>query len=40
MPSAVLVVGVGFAVLLGLIGAAVPAWRGMRLEVADALAVR
>jgi len=40
MPSAVLVVGVVFAVLLGLIGAAVPAWRGMRLEVADALAVR
>jgi putative ABC transport system permease protein len=40
MPNAVLVVGVIFAVLLGLIGAAVPAWRGMRLEVADALAVR
>jgi putative ABC transport system permease protein len=40
MPNAVLVVGVVFAVLLGLIGAAVPAWRGMRLEVADALAVR
>ncbi len=40
MPNAVLVVGVVFAVLLGLIGAAVPAWRGMKLEVADALAVR
>jgi putative ABC transport system permease protein len=40
MPNAVLVIGVVFAVLLGLIGAAVPAWRGMRLEVADALAVR
>ena len=40
MPNAVLVVGLVFAVLLGLIGAAVPAWRGMRLEVADALAVR
>lgn len=40
MPSAVLVVGVVFAILLGLVGAAVPAWRGMRLEVADALAVR
>jgi putative ABC transport system permease protein len=40
MPNSVLLAGVGFAVLLGLIGAAVPAWRGMRLEVADALAVR
>jgi len=40
MPTTVLVVGVVFAVLLGLIGSAVPAWRGMRLEVADALAVR
>jgi len=40
MPVAVLVAGVGFAALLGLIGGAVPAWRGMRLEVADALAVR
>jgi len=40
MPGGVLVAGVVFAVLLGLIGAAVPAWRGMRLEVADALAVR
>ena len=34
------VLATGFAVLLGLVGAAVPAWRGMRLEVADALAVR
>jgi ABC-type lipoprotein release transport system permease subunit len=34
------VVGVVFAVVLGLVGGAVPAWRGMRLEVADALAVR
>jgi ABC-type antimicrobial peptide transport system permease subunit len=40
MPTTVLVAGVAFAVLLGLVGAAVPAWRGMRLEVADALAVR
>ena len=40
MPNTVLLAGVGFAVLLGLIGGAVPAWRGMRLEVADALAVR
>jgi putative ABC transport system permease protein len=40
MPNTVLVAGVGFAALLGLIGGAVPAWRGMRLEVADALAVR
>jgi putative ABC transport system permease protein len=40
MPNSVLVAGVFFAALLGLIGGAVPAWRGMRLEVADALAVR
>jgi putative ABC transport system permease protein len=39
-PGTVLALGVGFAALLGLIGGAVPAWRGMRLEVADALAVR
>jgi putative ABC transport system permease protein len=40
MPNTVLLAGVGFAALLGVIGGAVPAWRGMRLEVADALAVR
>jgi putative ABC transport system permease protein len=40
MPRVVLATGVGCAVLLGLIGGAVPAWRGMRLQVADALAGR
>ncbi len=40
MPNTVLVAGVVLAALLGLVGSAVPAWRGMRLEVADALAVR
>lgn len=38
MPRVVIVAGFGFAVLLGLIGASVPAWRGLRLQVADALA--
>ena len=40
MPRVVIVAGFGFAVLLGLIGASVPAWRGLRLQVADALAGR
>ena len=30
--------GFGFAALLALIGSAVPAWRGLRLKVVDALA--
>jgi putative ABC transport system permease protein len=40
MPGIVLVTGIGFAVLLGLIGSSVPAWRSLRLQVADALAGR
>ncbi len=40
MPTIVLIAGAGFAVLLALIGSAVPAWRGLRLQVAAALADR
>jgi putative ABC transport system permease protein len=40
MPGIVLIAGAGFAVLLALIGSAVPAWRGLRLQVAEALADR
>jgi putative ABC transport system permease protein len=40
MPRVVIAAGFGFAVLLALIGSAVPAWRGMKLQVADALAGR
>ena len=40
MPGVVLIAGAGFAVLLALIGSAVPAWRGLRLQVAEALADR
>jgi putative ABC transport system permease protein len=40
MPAIVLIAGAGFAVLLALIGSAVPAWRGLRLQVAEALADR
>jgi putative ABC transport system permease protein len=40
MPAIVVVAGVVFAVALALIGAAVPAWRGLRLQVVDALAGR
>jgi ABC-type antimicrobial peptide transport system permease subunit len=40
MPASVILMGAAFAVLLGLIGSAVPAWRGLRLQVADALADR
>jgi putative ABC transport system permease protein len=38
MPRVVIAAGFGFAVLLGLVGASVPAWRGLRLQVAEALA--
>jgi putative ABC transport system permease protein len=38
MPNIVLLMGFGFAVALALIGGAVPAWRGLKLKVADALA--
>jgi putative ABC transport system permease protein len=40
MPGIVFVAGAGFAVLLALIGSAGPAWRGLKLQVADALADR
>jgi putative ABC transport system permease protein len=40
MPGIVLIAGAGFAVLLALTGSAVPAWRGLRLQVAAALAGR
>jgi len=40
MSAAVLGAGAGFAVLLALIGSAVPAWRGLKLQVAEALADR
>jgi putative ABC transport system permease protein len=40
MPAIVMLAGAGFAVLLALIGSAVPAWRGLRLQVATALADR
>jgi putative ABC transport system permease protein len=40
MPVIVLVAGVLFALALALIGGAVPAWRGLRLQVVDALAGR
>ena len=40
MPAIVLVAGVAFAVLLALLGGAAPAWRGLKLQVADALAGR
>jgi len=40
MPTVVLVAGALFAVLLALLGSAVPAWRGLKLQVVDALAGR
>jgi putative ABC transport system permease protein len=40
MPGIVLLAGAGFAVALALIGGSVPAWRGLRLQVAEALAER
>jgi len=40
MPYTVLAAGIGLAVVLALISAALPAWRGMRLQVAEALAAR
>ena len=40
MPVVVVIAGLGLAVLLALIGSSVPAWRGLRLQVADALAGR
>jgi putative ABC transport system permease protein len=40
MPAIVFVAGVGFAVALAIVGGSVPAWRGLRLQVAEALAGR
>jgi ABC-type antimicrobial peptide transport system permease subunit len=40
VPLNVILAGAGFAVALALIGGAAPAWRGLRLRVADALADR
>ena len=40
MPAVVIAAGVGFAIALAIIGGAVPAWQGMRLQVATALAER
>jgi ABC-type antimicrobial peptide transport system permease subunit len=40
MPGVVVAAGIGFAVLLALLGGSVPAWRGLKLQVADALADR
>ena len=38
--AVVIAAGIGFAVALALIGGSVPAWRGLRLQVAEALADR
>jgi putative ABC transport system permease protein len=40
VPGIVVLAGLGCAVLLALAGSMVPAWRGLRLQVADALADR
>jgi putative ABC transport system permease protein len=40
VPGTVLLAGLGCAVVLALVGSTVPAWRGLRLQVADALAGR
>jgi putative ABC transport system permease protein len=40
MPAVVFLAGSGFAIALALIGGSVPAWRGLRLQVAEALAGR
>jgi putative ABC transport system permease protein len=40
MPGIVIAAGLGFAVLLALLGGSAPAWRGLKLQVADALADR
>ncbi len=40
MPSSVVVTGIGFAIALAVIGGLAPALRGLRLQVADALADR
>jgi putative ABC transport system permease protein len=40
MPGVVLGAGIGFAIALAIIGGSVPAWQGLRLQVAAALAER
>jgi len=40
MPGIVIAMGIAFAVVLALFGGSVPAWRGLKLQVADALADR
>ncbi len=40
VPGTVMLAGLGCAVVLALVGSTVPAWRGLRLQVADALAER
>ena len=40
VPASVFLAGLGCAVVLALVGSMVPAWRGLRLQVADALADR
>jgi putative ABC transport system permease protein len=40
MPGIVVIAGAGLAVLLAVLGSAVPAWRGLKLQVAEALAER
>jgi putative ABC transport system permease protein len=40
MPAVVFMAGVGFAIALAVVGGSVPAWRGLRLQVAEALAGR
>ncbi len=40
MPAVVFLAGSGFAVALAVIGGSVPAWRGLKLQVAEALAGR
>lgn len=40
VPGAVVLAGLGCAVVLAVVGSTVPAWRGLRLQVTDALADR
>lgn len=40
VPATVIAAGAGIAVLLALVGGSAPAWRGLKLQVADALADR
>lgn len=40
VPPIVVLAGIGFALLLALLGGLAPAWRGLRLRVVDALAER